>query len=461
MKKGFNENMKTIAAIATPRGTGGLSVIRISGENALNVARRVFKPAAADSSRKMKSHTAVYGNIFDGKEKLDDGIMTVFIAPDSYTGENIAEISCHGGIYVTERVLRACINAGARLAGAGEFTKRALLNGKITLTQAESVIDIINSHNKQYLVYSLAQREGALYRKIEEISAIILDITVQIAAWIDYPDESLDSFETSSFLGQLADCKTKLQLLLETFEIGRVLREGVLTAIVGKPNAGKSTLMNLLAKSDRSIVTDIAGTTRDIIEESVNIGETVLRLCDCAGFRDTSDKIEEIGVNIMLRRLEQCELALAVFDNSRPLEKEDYTLLEKLKGKNAICIINKADLKNRLDLTFLATQFKNVIEISAKNPLSFEPLAAVINKTLKLKRVDLSAGFIANERQRECAFLAESALGRAISGITKGATLDTLGVTLESALENLYELSGKNVSETVIDEVFKRFCVGK
>jgi tRNA modification GTPase len=455
------KKMSTIAAVATPRGTGGLSVIRISGENALNVARRVFKPLGENKHGKLNSHTAVYGNIFDGKEKLDDGIMTVFFAPDSYTGENVAEIACHGGIYVTDRVLSACISAGAKLAGAGEFTKRALLNGKISLTQAESVIDIINSHNKQYLTYSLAQREGALYRKIEEVSEIILDITVQIAAWIDYPDENLDSFETSSFLGQLADCRTKLQLLLETFEIGRVLREGVLTAIVGKPNAGKSTLMNLLARSDRSIVTDIAGTTRDIIEESVNIGETVLRLCDCAGLRESCDKVEEIGVNIMLRRLEQCELALAVFDNSRPLEKEDYALLEKLSGKNAICIINKADLKNRLDLTFLATQFKNVIEISAKKASSFEPLAAVINKTLKLKRVDLSAGFIANERQRECALHAEKALGKAISGITAGMALDTLGVTLEGALENLYELSGKNVSETIIEEVFKRFCVGK
>jgi len=335
------------------------------------------------------------------------------------------------------------------------------MNGKISLTQAESVIDIISAQNRQYLSANLAQRDGALYHKIEEISNIILDITVQIAAWIDYPDEGLDSFETSSFLGQLTDCKTKLQLLLESFEIGRVLREGVLTAIVGKPNAGKSTLMNLLAKSDRSIVTDIAGTTRDIIEESVNIGDVTLRLCDCAGLRDADNEVEEIGVNIMLKRLELCELALAVFDNSLPLDKNDYLLLEKLKGKNAVCIINKADLESQLDLTVLATKFANVIEISAKDPASFEPLAAVITKVLQLGRVDMSAGFIANERQRECAALAEKALAEAVDGITAGMTLDALGVTLENALESLYELSGKNVSETVVDEVFKRFCVGK
>ncbi|MCL2018403.1 MAG: tRNA uridine-5-carboxymethylaminomethyl(34) synthesis GTPase MnmE [Oscillospiraceae bacterium] len=458
--------MKTIAAIATPRGIGGISVIRISGDNTVNIVRRVFKAVNGEKIGKISSNTAVYGNTFDGNEKLDDGILTLFLSPHSYTGEDVAEITCHGGIYVTERVLRACLNAGARLAGAGEFTKRALLNGKLSLTQAESVTDIIYSHNRQYLACSLAQRDGALFKKIEDISGIILEITAQIAAWIDYPDESLDSFETSSFLGQLADCHAKLQLLLESFELGKVLREGILTAIVGKPNSGKSTIMNLLTKSDRSIVTDIAGTTRDVIEESVNIGEITLRLCDCAGLRDAKDEVEEIGINIMLKRLEQCELALAVFDNSRPLEKEDYILLEKLKGngqapKNAICIINKADLKNRLDLTFLATQFSNVIEISAKKNSSFEPLAAVINKTLQLGRVDMSAGFIANERQRECAFLAEKSLEKAIEGITSGMTLDALGVTLESTLESLYELSGKSVSETVIDEVFKRFCVGK
>ena len=451
----------TIAAIATARAVGGISMIRISGEEAVDVARRVFKPARGGETGYMTARTAVYGDIFDKEEKIDDGIMTLFFAPNSYTGEDAAEITCHGGIYVTERVLRACLDAGARLAEAGEFTKRALLNGKLSLTQAESVIDIISSQSKQYLACSLAQRDGALYKKIEEISNIILDITVQIAAWIDYPDEVLDSYETNSFLGQLAGCRARLQVLIESFEVGRLMREGVLTAIVGKPNAGKSTVMNLLTRTERSIVTEIAGTTRDIVEESVNIGEVILRLCDCAGLRETSDTVEQIGVDIMLKRLEQCELAIAVFDNSRPLEQEDYRLIERLGGKNAVCVINKADLENKLDLTFLAAKFANVVEISAKDPASFEPLAAVICKTLQLNRVDISAGFIANERQRECVVSAERHLDTAINDISAGVTLDALGVTLENALESLYELSGKNVSETVINEVFKRFCVGK
>jgi tRNA modification GTPase len=448
-------NNGTIAAIATPRGTGGVAMVRISGEGAVSIAESVFRSAKPPTPR-----TAVYGNIYDGTERIDDGVLTFFPAPHSYTGEDVAEITCHGGLYVTDRVLRACLNAGARLASAGEFTKRALLNGKLSLTQAESVIDIINSQNKQYLSCSLAQRNGALYKKIEGISSTILDITVQIAAWIDYPDE-LDSFEISSFLGQLADSRLKLQLMLESYDVGRVMREGVVTAIVGKPNVGKSTIMNLLSKSERSIVTGIAGTTRDIVEESVNIGDVTLRLCDCAGLRETSDEVEEIGVSLMLSRIEQCELALAVFDNSKPLEKEDYDLIGRLKGKNAICVINKADLSNRLDLTYLATKFNSVVEISATNAASFEPLTALICKALKLGRVDMSMGFIANERQRECAVRAERALEEAIDGITAGMTLDALGVTLENALGSLYELSGKSVSETVIEEVFARFCVGK
>lgn len=451
----------TIAAKATADGTGGIAVVRVSGENAFDIAEKVFIPAGGGKLSDLPPNTACYGCVFDDGEKIDDGIITLFHAPKSYTGENVAEISCHGGIYVTGRVLGACINAGARTAEAGEFTKKALLNGKLSLTEAESVTDIIYSQNRQYLAYSLAQKDGALYKKLEKISRSVLDIVTQITAWIDYPEEDLDSFEISSQLGQLTECRLQLHLLIESYEVGKLLREGVCTAIVGKPNVGKSTIMNLLLGTERCIVTDIAGTTRDIIEESVNVNGAVLKLSDCAGLRDTNDIIEEIGVALMYRKLEEAGLVLAVFDNSRPLEKDDYTLLEKIKGKNAICVINKADLENKLDFTFLATQFGNVVEISAKDPSSFEPLATVINKVLQLNRLDMTAGFIANERQRECAARAEKALAQAIEGIGSGVTLDATGVMLEEALGCLYELSGKKVSETVIDEVFKRFCVGK
>lgn len=453
--------MSAIAAISTPQAVGGVSMVRISGDNAFDIAAKVFNPVNGKDIHGMKGYTACYGNITDGGEMLDDGVLLVFRAPHSYTGEDVCEITCHGGIYITRKVLQACINAGAEPAEAGEFTKRALLNGKMSLTQAEAVIDVINAQSKQYLDCSNAQREGSLYRRIEEISQHILDITVQIAAWIDYPDEMLDSFESSSHLGQLENCRCQLQCLLESYDIGKVLREGVPTAIVGKPNVGKSTLMNLLVGSERSIVTDIAGTTRDIVEETVMLGGAVLRIADCAGLRETEDVVEGIGVEMMLKKLEQASLVLAVFDSSRPLDRDDYTLLEKLKGKQCICVINKADLEQKLDMPFLASQFSTAVEISANDPGSLKKLNDVVEKTLDLDRLDMSAGFIANERQRKCAEEAEKALQQAIDGIQIGVTLDATGVMLEKALDSLMQLSGKSVSETVIDEVFKRFCVGK
>lgn len=453
--------MNTIAAIATGNVASGISVVRISGDLALEIAERIFFPRGMKKIRDMKANTVCYGDIYDKDELVDDGVLTLFRAPKSYTGEDVVEISCHGGVYVTRKVLGACINAGAKLAEAGEFTKRALLNGKLSLTQAESVIDIIYSENKQYLSCSLAQRQGALFERLERIKKIILDITSQISAWIDYPEEDLDSFEISSQLGQLTDCHLQLQILIESYEVGKVLREGVCTAIVGKPNVGKSTLMNLLSRSERSIVTEIAGTTRDIIEENINVSGVILRVSDCAGLRDTDDVVEKIGVDFMYKRLEEASLLLVVFDNSKPLEKDDYSLLERIKGKTSICVINKADLENNLDLTFLATQFTNVIKISANKEEALIPLTAIIDKALQVNRLDMSAGFIANERQRECILRAENALGKAIDGIGSGITPDATGVMLEETLSCIYELSGEKVSDAVIGEVFKRFCVGK
>lgn len=436
-------------------------MIRISGEDAVKTAGRVFMPVSGKPVSEMAGYTAAYGGIYDDGVKLDDGVLLVYRAPKSYTGEDVAEITCHGGIYVARSVLRACINAGARLAEAGEFTKRALLNGKMSLTQAEAVIDVINSVNGRYLACSNAQKDGSLFGKIEGIADKILGVSSHIAAWMDYPEDGLDSFETSSHIGQLTDCCLQLSLLLKSCEIGRIMREGVVAAIVGKPNAGKSTLMNLLTRRERSIVTDIPGTTRDIVEDTVNMNGAVVRLCDCAGIRDTNDAAEKIGIEYMYRQIEESALILAVFDNSRPLEKEDYALMEKIAGKTSICVINKTDLENRLDLAVLATQFGNVVEICAKDTASLEKLVAVINKVLEINSLDLSAGFIANERQRICALDAERALTQAITGIENNAPMDVTGVLLESALEALYRLSGKSASAEIIDEVFKNFCVGK
>ena len=299
-----------------------------------------------------------------------------------------------------------------------------------------------------------------MYRKINEIKQTILDIASEITAWIDYPDE-LDSFEIGSKIGQLTDCRLRLKLLLESFEVGQALRDGISAAIVGKPNVGKSTLMNLLVGCERSIVTDIEGTTTDIIEENVILGGALLRIADCAGIRETNNPVERIGVVKMEKRLEQSQLIFAVFDYSRPLESDDYRLIEKLKGRNVLCVINKLDLENKLDMAYLAAKFGKVVEISANDSKSLKILNEAVRKLINPEKLDISAGFIANERQRAAAVKAEKAIEAAIDGINEGVTLDASGVMLEAALDSLMELTGENVSEEIIDRVFEKFCVGK
>lgn len=453
--------MDTIAAIATPHAEGGISVIRISGENAIEIAERVFFPFGSKKIADMAGYTAAYGEIRSGEKRLDDGILLVYRAPHSYTGENTAEISCHGGLYVTRRVLSACFEAGAKPAQAGEFTKRALLNGKLSLTQAEAVADLIGAQNEQYLLYSRAQREGSLYRKISAAADKILSFTTLIQAWIDYPDEMEDEFDGIIEAEKLADVLRELDALSESYDSGRLLREGVSCAIVGKPNAGKSTLMNLLTGNERSIVTDIAGTTRDIVEETVMLGDIMLRLADCAGIRKTDDIVEQIGVEKMLKQIETAELIFAVFDGSRELSEEDETLIEHLSGKKCICIVNKSDLPQKIDLSRLSEHFSTVIAISAKCGNNTELLEKAAAQTVNLSQLDLSSGFIANERQRTALNEARELLSNAVDSVRAGVTLDAVGILCERSLERLYELSGESVSEAVIDNVFSRFCVGK
>ncbi len=452
--------MDTIAAIATPLAEGGISVIRISGDKAVGIAEKIFRPVSGKAVSEMKGYTAAYGEIVDGDKKLDDGVLLIFRAPHSYTGEDVAEISCHGGLYITKRVLSACYNAGAKSAQAGEFTKRALLNGKLSLTQAEAVADIISAQNEQYLMCSKAQREGSLYRRIRAVSEKILTLTTLIQAWIDYPDEMEDDFDGNLEAQKLTEVIDELDLLLNSYHSGQLMREGVPCAIVGRPNVGKSTLMNLLSGVERSIVTDIEGTTRDIVEETVMAGNVMLRLADCAGIRDTDDVVESIGVERMLKKIDSASLVFAVFDGSRQLSDDDRRLMSHLTDKNCICIINKTDLEQVIDKSELS-QFDEIIEISAKDISAAEKINEAVSRRTGLSKLDLSSGFIANERQRICIQEAKEYINQALTALQLGVTLDAVGIMCESALERLYELSGENVSEAVIDQVFARFCVGK
>ncbi len=453
--------MSTVCAIATPPAAGGISVIRISGEKAAEIADKVFRTASGSPVTELKGYRAAYGKIYDGEERLDDGVVLMFRAPHSYTGEDVAEISCHGGIYVTRRVLAACIKAGAEPAGAGEFTKRALLNGKMSLTQAEAVTDIINAQSGQLLSCSNSQREGALYRRAEAIADMIMEVSAQISAWIDYPEDDTPVVTEDWLREKLSAVKAEFSELLSGYDKGRLIREGISCAIVGKPNVGKSTLMNLLSGEERSIVSDIAGTTRDIVEETISIGDVVLKVADCAGIRETDDAIEKIGVEIMLKKLNNADLVLAVFDSSRPLEEDDMTLIEQLSGKLVIPVVNKCDLQLTLDTVTLENKLGRAVYISARSDKTADILSDEIKSRLSLDKLDMQAGVLANERQRSCMLRAADAVNEAINAVELGLTPDAVGVMLEQALDAVYELSGRKASEEVISEVFKRFCVGK
>ena len=453
--------MSTVCAIATPPAAGGISVIRISGEKAAEIAGRVFRPVSGKSAEELSGYRAAYGKIYDGDELLDDGVLLMYRAPHSYTGEDTAEISCHGGIYVTRRVLSACVKAGARPAGPGEFTKRALLNGKLSLTQAEAVADIISAQGGQLLSCANGQRDGALFRRMEDCAAKIMEVSSQISAWIDYPDDDTPVVTQEWLTEKLSTVQDMFRELLAGYDTGRMLREGISCAIVGKPNAGKSTLMNSLAGQQRSIVSDIEGTTRDIVEETVSLGDIVLRIADCAGIRETSDPIEKIGVDIMLRRLESADIILAVFDGSRELSAEDERLLKLLSGKNTVAIVNKSDLPQKLDCAAIESVLGAPVKLSAKQDNAAALLERAVSERLDLDSLDPDAGFIANERQRDCIIRASEAVDGALSAAELGVTPDAVGVMLEQALDAVYELSGKRAGDEVIDEVFRRFCVGK
>lgn len=457
----MSELSKTVCAIATPPAVGGISVIRISGDDAVKVAAAVFKPASGRPIDEMRGYTAAYGRIFDGEERIDDGVILVFKSPHSYTGEDVCEISCHGGIYVTRRLLTACLKAGASPAGAGEFTKRALLNGKMSLTQAEAVADIINAQGEQSLACSNVQREGALYRRTEKIANKILDVSAQISAWIDYPDDRTPEVTESWLEDRLSNIKADFDELLSGYDKGRIIREGISCVIVGKPNVGKSTIMNTLAGSRRSIVSDVEGTTRDVVEETINIGGAVMVISDGAGIRETDDEVEKIGVELIIERLKNTDAVLAVFDGSAELSDEDRRLFGLLERKLVIPIVNKSDLQLRLDIAEIERRFGKPVSISAKDELSAEVLSREISNRMELDKLDANAGFLANERQRACVIRAAQSLDNALSAVRTGLTPDAVGVDLEQALDAVYELSGRKASDEVIAGVFERFCVGK
>ena len=456
----MNEN-STIAAISTAQGEGGVGVIRISGSNAIAIADKVFQNINNRKLSTLKGYTAAFGKIIANGEPLDEAVALVFRTPHSYTGEDVVELSCHGGVYITQQVLRAVLDAGAVPAQAGEFTKRAFLNGKLDLTEAESVIDIISAKNRSAARAALSVKEGVLRRRVNKVKDDLLSLAAHLSAWADYPEEDIAEVTDDMILTTCVAAQKELQNMLSTYDSGQAIKQGIDTVIAGRPNVGKSTLMNLLSGSEKSIVTEIPGTTRDVVEDTVVAGDVILRLSDTAGLRDTDDAVEKIGVDRAKKRLEQCRLLLAVFDNSRSLEDFDYKLLEAAENIPSIAIINKTDLPSQLDISKIESYINNIVYISAVYGDGKDELIRSIASVAGTNELNPSEGILSNERQRANVSAALRSVSEAKDALEMGLTFDAITVSLEDAISELLEMTGERTSDEILDRVFHNFCVGK
>lgn len=460
MKNMNNEN-STIAAISTAQGEGGIGVIRISGEEAIQIADKIFQNINGKRLCDMKGYTAAFGKVIANDEEIDEAVALVFRAPHSYTGENVVELSCHGGIYLTRQVLRAALEAGAVPAQAGEFTKRAFLNGKLDLTEAESVMDLISAKSRSAARSALYVKEGALRKKISGIKDDLLSLTAHLSAWADYPEEDIADVSDEMISDVCDKAIAALTKLLSTYDSGQAVKQGIDTVIAGRPNVGKSTLMNLLSGYEKSIVTEIPGTTRDVVEDTVLVGDVILRLSDTAGLRDTEDAVEKIGVDRARQRLSQCGLLLAVFDNSRPLDEEDFELLDMSREVPTIAIINKTDLEGQSDIDKIKEEISNVVFVSAVKGEGREEIIRAVEQVAGTQHLNPSEGILSNERQRNNVKNALTSVEETKNALFMGMTYDAITVSLEDAISELLEMTGEKTSDEVIDRVFHNFCVGK
>lgn len=453
--------MSTIAAISTAQGQGGIGVIRVSGEQAFTIVDKIFKSVSGKKIMDIKGYTALFGHIYNNEEVLDEAVILKYVAPKSFTGENVVEISCHGGMYITKEVLNAVIMAGASLAEPGEFTKRAYLNGKMDLTEAESVMDIISAKSKSAARAALFVKDGALFKKSQQVKQLLLDKAAHLSAWADYPEEDIPEVSEDSIMEAIEESISILEKLLSTYDMGQVVKEGIDTVIAGRPNAGKSTLMNLLVGREKSIVTNIAGTTRDVVEDTVLVGNVMLKLSDTAGIRDTDNEIEKIGVQKTFDKINGAGLVIALFDNNEVLNSEDIDLINKIKDMPCIAVINKIDLEDKVDKKYITDNIENVVYISAKQQDNIDELKNMIEKIAGTEDFDPSAGIIANERQRNAIRNAVNSLYEAKESLAIGMTMDAITVSLQETIDYLLELTGEKAGEEIVDSVFHNFCVGK
>lgn len=459
----------TIAAIATPRGSGGIAIVRLSGSDAEAVAEKITKPKNKKRVSELESHKLTLSRIYtqDGKTLIDEALVAVMRAPKSYTGENVVEINCHGGFLAAEKILTALLYCGARLAEPGEFTRRAFVNGKTDLSRAEAIMDLMEATSEIGLHNAALTADGAISDSVNLLREKTLGIASHISACVDYPDE-VDMPNEDELCRQISEIKSELDIMIDGFDTGRLMRDGVRTVIAGRPNAGKSSLLNALLKCERAIVTDIPGTTRDTIEEIINIGGTSIRLIDTAGIHKGSDEVEIIGIQKSREAVESADLCLFVIDLSQELSGEDMEISELVKGRKTVVIFNKSDKEqvlnpeealNRLSLSkcpWVKTSMpKNEV------PTGTDRLLGKIQDAVSLGNIKGDRVYLANERQRDSLIKSRDALNRATDSIKAGMPCDLIFVDLEDALFAFGEVTGETVSEEIVDNVFKRFCVGK
>mgnify|MGYP000205668753 FL=1 len=436
----------------------------MSGKNCFDVLEKIFVPKNKQRIEEIKGYTIKYGNIVENGRVIDEVLVSYFKAPKSYTTENMCEINSHGGNIVVKKILEMCLKNGAQLAEPGEFTKRAFLNGRIDLLQAESVIDIINAKSEKELKTGIKQLKGSLSKEIEKIKHEIMDVMVNIEVTIDYPEYDVEDVTNIQISNMLDSIEKKLDKLMKSFDNGKIIKEGIKTAIIGKPNAGKSSLLNAILKEDRAIVTEIEGTTRDTIEEFVTINGIPLKLIDTAGIREAKDEVEKIGISKSREIANEADLVIAIFDATKEFTKDDIEILNIIKGKEAIIVLNKIDLETKIkenDRRLLESS-KNIVSISALNNMGLEKIYNKIRELFNLDQINLdNENLITNIRQKNLIEEAIKDLKNAKNSLNLEMPIDIIAISIKEILEDLGKITGEEVSEDIINEIFSKFCLGK